>query len=92
MPILIKRPEKAILYKIPMILLFLFLISQAYGQKNKLNYKAICFYYNWYGSVKVDGSPWHWEHPIMPQNDKDTTSGFYPGNGNIGANYYPEAG
>ena len=89
---LIKKLEKLILFRIPTILLFLFFISQALGQKNKLNYKAICFYYNWYGSVNVDGAPWHWEHPIMPQNDKDTTRGFYPANGNIGANYYPEAG
>ena len=90
--LLIKTPEKPILFRIPTILFLLFCLTQAYGQKTKLNYNAICFYYNWYGSVKVDGSPWHWEHPIMPQNDKDTTSGFYPGNGNIGANYYPEAG
>ncbi len=74
------------------ILLFLFFITQTYGQQIKLNYKAICFYYNWYGSVKVDGSSWHWEHPIMRQNDKDTTTGLYSANGNIGANYYPESG
>ena len=81
--LLIKTLEKPILFRIPTIFFLLFCLTQAYGQKTKLNYYAICFYYNWYGSVKVDGSPWHWEHPIMPQNDKDTTSGFYPTFGSI---------
>jgi glycoprotein endo-alpha-1,2-mannosidase len=84
-------------FKIPMhvirYLLFLFVITfqHSYAQE-KLNYHAVCFYYNWYGSPEADGKPYHWAHPVMPQNDHDTTKGFYPGGGDIGANYYPEAG
>lgn len=81
-----------IIFFISTILFFLLCIPKTYSQKNNLNYKAVCFYYNWYGSVKVDGRSWHWEHPIMPQNASDTIIGFYHGNENIGANYYPELG
>ena len=28
----------------------------------------------------------------MPENDKDTTTKLFPGNGDIGANYFPELG
>lgn len=66
--------------------------SCSIAQTNKLNYNAVCFYYNWYGSVKVDGEPHHWAHPVMKQNDKDTVTAFFPGDGNIGANFYPQQG
>jgi glycoprotein endo-alpha-1,2-mannosidase len=78
-------------------LLFLFFFVTinftATAQNNKLNYKAFCFYYNWYGSVKTDGKIAHWAHQILKKNDKDTiTKGAFPGNGNIGANYFPQSG
>ncbi|MFM7015215.1 MAG: glycoside hydrolase family 99 protein [Bacteroidota bacterium] len=53
---------------------------------------SVCFYYNWYGSKANDGENYHWKHPVMPENDKDTTKKLFPGNGDIGANYYPSAG
>ena len=89
---LFQASEKADLCDFIAFLLFILLCTPAYSQQAKLNYNAVCFYYNWYGSDKVDGNAWHWEHKVMPQNDQDTTTGFYPANGNIGANYYPEAG
>ena len=64
----------------------------ARGQNAKLNYHAFCFYYNWYGSPAIDGQRHHWAHPVIPQNDKDTTKQFFSGNGDIGADYYPQAG
>lgn len=77
------------------IIAFIFLFVPGFsikGQgKNTLNYHAFCFYYNWYGNVQVDGKLYHWSHPVMPQNDKDTAKRSFPGNGNIGANFYPEA-
>ncbi|MFM2155410.1 MAG: glycoprotein endo-alpha,2-mannosidase [Bacteroidota bacterium] len=53
---------------------------------------SVCFYYNWYGSKSIDNENYHWKHPVMPENDKDTTSKLFLGNGDIGANYYPELG
>jgi glycoprotein endo-alpha-1,2-mannosidase len=53
---------------------------------------SVCFYYNWYGSKAVDGDNYHWKHPVMPENDKDTTKKLFLGNGDIGANYYPSTG
>lgn len=58
----------------------------------QLNHKAVCFYYNWYGSVQEDGKNHHWAHEVMKRNDKDSVKGFFPGAKNIGANYYPQAG
>ena len=73
--------------------LFCLLLSISVTAKTPtLNYNAICFYYNWYGNVATDGQIHHWAHPVMPQNDKDTTKQSFPGNGNIGADYYPLAG
>jgi len=53
---------------------------------------SVCFYYNWYGSKLIDGDNYHWKHPVMPENDKDTTKKLFLGNGDIGANYFPELG
>jgi glycoprotein endo-alpha-1,2-mannosidase len=53
---------------------------------------SVCFYYNWYGSNAIDGDNYHWKHPVMPENDKDTNKKIFPGSGDIGANYYPSAG
>ena len=50
---------------------------------------SVCFYYNWYGSNAIDGDNYHWKHPVMPENDKDTTKKIFLGNGDIGANFYP---
>ena len=69
--------------------LFLMYSSQVVAQQIP---QTICFYYNWYGSKSIDGENHHWKHPVMPENDKDTTSKIFQGNGDIGANYYPELG
>ncbi|HNR18447.1 MAG TPA: glycoside hydrolase family 99 protein [Bacteroidia bacterium] len=68
------------------------LFVNAPAQNNQLNYNAVCFYYNWYGSVQINGKPYHWAHIVMKQNDKDTATSFFSAEGNIGANFYPEAG
>lgn len=72
--------------------LFLLLCYSTIAQNLKLNYNAVCFYYNWYGSTKTDGNPYHWAHKVMKQNEKDTITAFFSGEGNIGANFYPQAG
>jgi glycoprotein endo-alpha-1,2-mannosidase len=59
---------------------------------DSLNYRAFCFYYNWYGNKATDAKLYHWAHPVMPQNDKDTTKKMFEGNGDIGANFYPQSG
>lgn len=73
-------------------LFFFFLASICQAQTPALNDHTVCFYYNWYGSNSIDGNNYHWAHPVMPQNDKDTTKKFFPGNGDIGANFYPSNG
>lgn len=76
---------------LPILIPFLVItINTAYSQQ--LNNNVVCFYYNWYGSVGKDGKNYHWAHQVMKRNDSDTTSGFFEGNKNIGANYYPQAG
>lgn len=75
---------------------FIFLIPFFFTNKTissqNLNTSAFCFYYNWYGSVEKDGKNYHWSHPVMPQNNNDTVTKSFLGNGNIGADYYPLAG
>lgn len=66
--------------------------GNVFCQQTKLNYNVFCFYYNWYGGVGENGLPNHWAHPVMKQHDSDSNLGQFPGNGNIGANYYPELG
>ncbi|HOS47422.1 MAG TPA: alpha-mannosidase [Bacteroidia bacterium] len=75
-----------------LLLLFLFLSAICQAQTPSLNDHTVCFYYNWYGSNSIDGNNYHWAHPVMPQNDNDTTKKFFPGNGDIGANFYPSNG
>ena len=72
-------------------LLFLFLMLSNFAKAQQIP-NSVCFYYNWYGSKAIDGDNYHWKHPVMPENDKDTTKKVFPGNGDIGANYYPAAG
>ena len=50
------------------------------------------FYYNWYGSPKIDKKYFHWNHDILPHwSDKtwDNAGSFLGGN-DIGANFYPQ--
>src|SRR5688500_4026287 len=61
-------------------------------KNNRLNTKAFCFYYNWHGNPKYDGSYIHWAHGVMKQNASDTTSGFIPGGDNIASNFFPSLG
>ena len=56
------------------------------------NEHAVCFYYNWYGSIAVDGKPYHWSHPVMKQHPNDTIQTEFPGAGAIGADFYPQSG
>lgn len=77
---------------IAFIVLLIISITANAQSANKLNYNAFCFYYNWYGDIRTDGKLHHWSHQVMPQNDKDTTTKVFAGNGDIGANFYPEAG
>jgi len=56
------------------------------------NYRAIVFYYNWYGSTRLDGAPLHWAHDVIRENDRDTTTARIPGGGDIAANFYPQLG
>ncbi len=71
----------------------LFLCLLLYSKLNAQQVpNSVCFYYNWYGSKSIDGDNYHWKHPVMPENDKDTTKQMFPGNGEIGANYYPSFG
>lgn len=72
-------------------LLFLFLLLFGKLQAQQIPH-SVCFYYNWYGSKAIDGDNYHWKHPVMPENDKDTTSKIFQGDGDIGANYYPKLG
>ena len=74
------------------IILFLFFEFASHAQQQPLNYNAVCFYYNWYGNVALNGKPYHWSHEVIKQNDKDTATGVYPAGVNIGANYYPLLG
>lgn len=77
-------------------IIHIFLLSLSLAAKaqptDSLNYRAFCFYYNWYGNKATDKQLYHWSHPVMPQNDKDTTKKMFVGNGDIGADYYPKSG
>ena len=46
------------------------------------------FYYGWYANEETDGHLAHWNHRIMGLDD----AGPFPGDGDIGANFYPELG
>ncbi|MBT29410.1 MAG: alpha-mannosidase [Thalassobius sp.] len=59
-----------------------------------VNYNVHSFYYNWYENPTRDGQYAHWNHQVLP-HWSDTTwdnAGSYPGNEDIGANFYPELG
>ncbi|WP_460733518.1 glycoside hydrolase family 99 protein [Lysobacter tyrosinilyticus] len=62
------------------------------AQAAALNYRAIAFYYNWYGDVAHDGAQLHWAHDVLRKNDRDTTTRRIPGGGDIAANFYPQLG
>ena len=74
------------------VLLGLLILICPYLVKAQQIPHSVCFYYNWYGSKNSDGDNHHWKHPVMPENDKDTTTKMFLGNGDIGANFYPSAG
>jgi glycoprotein endo-alpha-1,2-mannosidase len=78
--------------KILLLLFFGSIFFSSAAQNAQLNYHAFCFYYNWYGSPELNGKPWHWAHPVMKKNDSDTTTGYFPGHGDIGSDYYPQLG
>jgi glycoprotein endo-alpha-1,2-mannosidase len=75
-----------------LLLLFYSLSLGIFVSAQTLNSHAFCFYYNWFGSATIDGDNYHWKHPVMPQNDKDTNNYIFEGNGNIGADFYPASG
>lgn len=61
--------------------------------EEQLNDRTFCFYYNWYGSEKMDGKPAHWAHPVLKWGPSDTvTKGFIPGGDNISSNFFPQLG
>lgn len=72
--------------------LVVLLVLPASGWAAGLNYRAIAFYYNWYGDVAHDGAPLHWAHDVLRENDRDTTTRRLPGGGDIAANFYPQLG
>jgi glycoprotein endo-alpha-1,2-mannosidase len=50
------------------------------------------FYYNWYGSKKIDGSYRHWSHDIIPHWSDSTWNNLkgFPGGDNIGAIFFKQ--
>jgi glycoprotein endo-alpha-1,2-mannosidase len=74
------------------LLVLLFVLLPTLAQAASLNYRAIAFYYNWYGDVPHDGAPLHWAHDVLRENDRDTTIRRLPGGGDIAANFYPQLG
>lgn len=55
--------------------------------------RAHAFYYGWYGNPAQDGAYRHWNHPILDRRGSpDSTKAAYPGNQDIGADFYPELG
>lgn len=68
------------------------LLASAADARQALNPRAIAFYYNWYGSPRLDGAPLHWAHDVLRENDRDRTTKRLPGNGDISANFYPQLG
>lgn len=91
----------SIIISLPCVISILFLTScesEENTDSNKVelstNEKVHTFYYNWYGSTTMDGTPFHWKHDILP-HWSDTTwdhAGGFPGGEDIGANYYPQIG
>ena len=73
-------------------LVLLLVLLPALTQAASLNYRAIAFYYNWYGDVPHDGALLHWAHDVLRENDRDTTTRRIPGGGDIAANFYPQLG
>lgn len=81
----------------PLLFILLFIHTACTEKKKlkeeKLNYHTFCFYYNWYGSEKMDGKPAHWAHPVLKWGPGDTiTKGFIPGGDNISSNFFPQLG
>ncbi len=57
--------------------------------------RAFCFYYNWYGTKKVDGRDIHWAHGLIKQNPNDPNdpnAPAIPGGDNISSSFYPQGG
>jgi len=47
------------------------------------------FYYPWYGNIETDSEYRHWNHQVLGEIE---TQFNYPGDDNIGANFYPQLG
>jgi len=75
-----------------------FLMLSSCGQNddlgNQVDYRVHTFYYAWYGNPEIDGDYLHWNHKVIPHwTDRRWDSvGNYPGDQDIGANFYPELG
>ncbi|KAK3097124.1 hypothetical protein FSP39_006598 [Pinctada imbricata] len=61
-----------------------------------VNYNVHIFYYPWYGTPKIDGKYYHWNHPYLPHWDKKENKKWPNGSHvpphDIGANFYPKLG
>lgn len=74
-------------------LIFLLALPQLVGCRDgsvdrQVNGSVHTFYYGWYANVETDGELLHWNHDILGIEE----SIKYPGDDNIGANYFPELG
>ena len=64
---------------------------------NPVSYNTHIFYYAWYGTPRVDGQYYHWNHVYIPHWDSRVAQ-QYPSNTrhtppeDIGANFYPSLG
>lgn len=59
-------------------------------KQEKSDKQVFCFYYNWYGNPKHDGSYIHWAHGIINPGIADTAK--ITGGDNIASNFYPALG
>ena len=54
-----------------------------------VSYRAMAFYYPWYGNPATDGHYANWNHPVAVRNEPPRA---FPGGDNIGSNFYPSLG
>lgn len=83
---------------ISLLLICSFVSLVSHGQDenitNPVNFKVHTFYYSWFGNLEYDGKYNNWNHPIQP-HWRDTSwnnAGRFPGDDDIGANFYPALG
>jgi glycoprotein endo-alpha-1,2-mannosidase len=53
------------------------------------SYRAVAFYYPWYGNPATDGRYANWNHPVAVRNEPPRA---FPGGDDIGSNFYPSLG